>query len=232
LTQVYSQIRLRGTVSKLQWYHKGTGATNYHSKWREAITAPSQNLSNVEVPIKVLLHGEADEPSYTSNIIPSATASRVEEDIVEMHKIYKDLQSQMSSLSLEVEEERSQRIQIKAVYETQLEAVTSKYELELESILNKIHNTEVNQAKQHQLICNQIHEFKFMGEQESTIVPASMPFSGVISTMPVPKTLRSTNEVLQQANTQIHTVTGLSYDTVNFPLLDEVATKYKSFEVP
>ena len=71
-----------------------------------------------------------------------------------------------------------------------------------------------------------------MGEQESTIAPASMPFSGDISTMPVPKTLRSTNEVLQQANTQIHTVAGLSYDAVNFPLLDEVATKYKSFEVP
>ena len=50
--------------------------------------------------------------------------------------------------------------------------------------------------------------------------------------MPVPKTLRSTNEVLQQANAQIHTVAGLSYDTVNFPLLDKVATKYKSFEVP
>jgi hypothetical protein len=98
--------------------------------------------------------------------------------------------------------------------------------------LNKIHNTEVNQSKQQQLICNQIHESKFMGEQESTIAPASMPFSGDISTMPVPKTLRSTNEVLQQSINQIHTVAGLSYDTVNFPLLDEVATKYKSFEVP
>ena len=41
------------------------------------------------------------------------------------------------------------------------------------------------------------------------------------------------NEVLQQANTQIHTVTGFSYDAVNFPpLLGEVATIYKSFEVP
>ena len=246
---------------------------------------PSQNLSNVEVPNEVLLHDEADEPSYTSNIIPSGTASRVEEDIVEMHKICKDLQSQISCLSLEVEDERSQRIQIKAEYETQLAAVTSKYELELESILSKIHNAEVNQTSLHdkalksiqvlqkhsnnvtapqmeanavsaqneaeieklkqtvreyesslptqqQLICNQIHESKFMGEQESTIAPASKPFAGDISTMPVPKTLRSTNEVLQQANTQIHTVAGLSYDAVNFPLLDEVATKYKSFEVP
>jgi hypothetical protein len=35
------------------------------------------------------------------------------------------------------------------VYETQLAAVTSKYELELESILNKIHNAEVNQASLH-----------------------------------------------------------------------------------
>jgi hypothetical protein len=87
---------------------------------------PSQNLSNVEVPNEVLLLDEADEPCYTSNIIPSATASRVKEDIVEMHK------------------KRSQRIQIKAEYETQLAAVTSKYELELESILNKIHSTEVN----------------------------------------------------------------------------------------
>ena len=68
---------------------------------------------------------------------------------MEMHKICKDLQSQISSLSLEVEEERSQRIQIKAEYETQLAAVTSKYELELESILNKIHNAEVNQASLH-----------------------------------------------------------------------------------
>jgi hypothetical protein len=183
-------------------------------------------------PNEVLLHDKADEPSYTSNIIPSTTASRVEEDIVEMHKICKDLQSQISSLSLEVEEERSQRIQIKAEYETQLAAVTSKYELELESILNKIHNTEVNQSKQQQLVCNQIHESKFMGEQESTIAPASMPFSGDISIMPVPKTLRSTNEVLQQSINQIHTVAGLRYDTVNFPLLNEVATKYKSFEVP
>jgi hypothetical protein len=52
-----------------------------------------------------------------------------------MHKIFKDLQSQISSLSLKVEEERSQRIQIKAEYKTQLAAVTSKYELKLESIL-------------------------------------------------------------------------------------------------
>ena len=71
-----------------------------------------------------------------------------------------------------------------------------------------------------------------MGEQESTIAPTSKPFAGDISTTPVPKTLRSTNEVLHQANTQIHTVAGLSYDAVNFPLLDEVATKYKSFNVP
>ena len=71
-----------------------------------------------------------------------------------------------------------------------------------------------------------------MGEQESTIAPASKPFAGDISTMPVPKTLRSTDELLQQSINQIHTVAGLSYDTVNFPLLDEVATKYKSFEVP
>jgi hypothetical protein len=71
-----------------------------------------------------------------------------------------------------------------------------------------------------------------MGEQESTIAPASKPFSGDVSTMPVPKTLRRMNEVLQQANAQIHTVAGLSYDTVNFPLLDKVATKYKSFDVP
>ena len=52
-----------------------------------------------------------------------------------MHKIFKDLQSQISSLSLKVEEERSQRIQIKAEYKTQLAEVTSKYELKLESIL-------------------------------------------------------------------------------------------------
>ena len=97
--------------------------------------------------------------------LPRATASRVEEDIVEMKSICKDLQSQISRLSLEVEEERSQYIQIKAEYKTQLAAVTSKYELELESILNKSHNTEVNQSKQQQLVCNQIHESKFMGEQ-------------------------------------------------------------------
>jgi hypothetical protein len=82
--------------------------------------------------------------------------------------------------------------------------------------VNKIHNTEVNQAKQQQLICNQIHESKFMGEQESTIAPASMPFSGDISTMPVPKTLRSTDELLQQSINQIHTVAGLTYNTVTF----------------
>ncbi len=97
---------------------------------------------------KVALYDEADEPPFTSIIILSATASRVKEDIVEMHKICKDLQSQIRSLRLEVVEERSQRIQIKAEYETQLAAVTSKYELELESILNKIH-TEVNQASLH-----------------------------------------------------------------------------------
>ena len=51
---------------------------------------PTQNLSNVEVPNKEVLHDEADEPSYASNFIPSATASRVEEDIVEMHKICKE----------------------------------------------------------------------------------------------------------------------------------------------
>jgi hypothetical protein len=71
-----------------------------------------------------------------------------------------------------------------------------------------------------------------MGEQESTIAPTSEPFAGDISTMPVPQTLKSTNAVLQQSINRIHTVAGLSYDTVNFPLLDEVATKYKSFEVP
>ena len=94
----------------------------------EKLSQPrSQNLSHVEVPNEILLHDEADTPSYTSNIIPSTTVSRVEEDIVQMHKICKDLQSQISSLSLEVEEERSQHIQIKAEYETQLAAVTSKY---------------------------------------------------------------------------------------------------------
>jgi hypothetical protein len=71
-----------------------------------------------------------------------------------------------------------------------------------------------------------------MGEQESTIAPTSKPFTGDISTMPVPQTLKSTNAVPQQSINQIHTVAGLSYDAVNFPLLDEVATKYKSFNVP
>ena len=80
----------------------------------------------------------------------------------------------------------------------------------------------------------QIHELKFMGEQESTstIAPASKPLAGDISAMPAPQTLKSTNKVLKQSISQLHTVAGLSYDEVNFPLLDKVATKYKSFEVP
>ena len=80
----------------------------------------------------------------------------------------------------------------------------------------------------------QIHELKFMGEQESTstIAPASKPLAGDISAMPAPQTLKSTNKVLKQSISQLHTVAGLSYDAVNFPLLDKVATKYKSFEVP
>jgi hypothetical protein len=203
-----------------------------------------------------------------------------------MHKICKDLQSQISSLSLEVDEARSQRIQIKVEYEAQLAAVTSKHGLKLESILNKVHSPEHNQASLHekalesielvqkhsnnvttiqteanavsaqdeaeveklkqtlreyesislptqqQLICHQIHELNFMGEQESTIAPTSKPFASDISTMPVPQTLKSTKEVLQQSINQIHTVAGLSYNTVNFPLLNKVATKYKSFKVP
>ena len=48
----------------------------------------------------------------------------------------------------------------------------------------------------------------------------------------MPKAVQSTNAVLQQSISQIHTVAGYSYDEVNFPLLNEVANKYKSFEVP
>jgi hypothetical protein len=83
-------------------------------------------------------------------MLPSATVSRVEEDIVEMKSICKDSQNQISRLSLEVEEERSQRSQIKAEYETQLVAVTSKNGLKLESILNKIHSKEHKQASLHE----------------------------------------------------------------------------------
>jgi hypothetical protein len=148
------------------------------------------------------------------------------------------LKSQVSSLSQEVEKERSQRItlsqkysnEVKSQMEDKFSQLKASHKLEAKPISNESESLPMTQ----QLICNQIHEFKFMGEQEntSTIAPASKPFAGDISTMPVPKTLRSTNEVLQQANTQIHTVAVLSYDTVNFPLLDKVATKYKSFEVP
>jgi hypothetical protein len=86
-------------VSRRYWSHKTIILNG-----EKLSQPPSQNLSNVEVPNEVLLHDD------TSNIIPSATASRVEEDIVEMHKMCKDLQSQISSLSLDVEEERSQCI--------------------------------------------------------------------------------------------------------------------------
>ena len=115
--------------------------------------------------------------------------------------------------------------------EDKLSQLKASYKLEAKPFSNEFESLPMPQ----ELICNKIHEFKFMEEQEntSTIASASKPFAGDISTMPVPQTLlKSTNEVLQQSINQIHTVAGLSYDTVNFPLLDEVATKYKSFEVP
>jgi phage host-nuclease inhibitor protein Gam len=160
---------------------------------------------------------------------------------VQLQQICNDLKSQVSSLSQEVEKERSQRItlsqkysnevmQLKAQMEDKLSQLKASHKLEAKPLSNEFESLPMPQ----ELICNKIHEFKFMEEQEntSTIASASKPFAGDISTMPVSKTLRSTNEVLQQANTQFHTVAGLSYDTVNFPLLDKVATKYKSFEVP
>jgi hypothetical protein len=119
-------------------------------------------------------------------------------------------------------------MQLKAQMKDEFSQLKASHKLEAKPISNESESLPMPQ----QLICNQIHEFKFLGEQESTIAPVSKPFAGDISTMSVSKTLRSTNEVLQQANTQIHTVKGLSYETVNFPLLDEVATKYKSIEVP
>jgi hypothetical protein len=201
-------------ISRSQWYHEDTGYWNYATIMLngETLSRPlSQNLSNDEVPIKVLLHDEADEPSYTSNILPSVTVSHVEEDIVETKSICKDLQRQISRLSLEVEEERSQCIQIKAEYKTQLAAVPSKNELELEKALESIqllqkhsdnvtalkmeanavsaqnearveklkqmlHKNESSLPMQQLPICNQIHNLKFMGEQESTIAPASSSY--------------------------------------------------------
>ena len=64
---------------------------------------------------------EAKEPSYTSNII-------------QMHKICKDLQSQISCLNLKVEEERSQGIQIKEEYKARLARITTKFAMESEEL--------------------------------------------------------------------------------------------------
>ena len=111
--------------------------------------------------------------------------------------------------------------------QTEANAVSAQNEAEVEKLKQTLHEYESSLPTQQQLICNQIHEIKFFGEQESIIAPASKPFTGDISTMPVPQTLlKSTNKVLQQSVNQIHTAAGLSYDAVNFQLLDKVATKY------
>jgi hypothetical protein len=150
-----------------------------------------------------------------------------------LQQICNDLRSQVSSLSQEIEKERSQRITLSQKYSNEVMQLKTQMEDKFSQLEAKpISNESESLPMPQQLICNQIHKTKFMGEQESTIAPASKPFAGDISTMPVPKTLRGTNEVLQQANSQIMRVAGLSYDAVNFPLLDVVATKYKSFEVP
>jgi t-SNARE complex subunit (syntaxin) len=69
----------------------------------------SPNFDEVEVPDEILVN-QANEPSYTSNIIPSAEESRVQRNIAELQQICNDLKSQVSSLSQEIEKERSQRI--------------------------------------------------------------------------------------------------------------------------
>jgi septal ring factor EnvC (AmiA/AmiB activator) len=129
---------------------------------------PSRNHSNLEVPSEVLLHDEADEPSYSTNILPSATVSRVEEGIVEMKSICQDLLSQISRLSLEVEEERSQRIQIKSEYEIQLADAAAKFTKECQQLKQMLRDNKSKSSlpKQQQLICKQINS-KLMGEQSS-----------------------------------------------------------------
>ena len=42
----------------------------------------------------------------------------------------------------------------------------------------------------------------------------------------------STYEVRTASEAQVHMIAGLSYNHINFPLIGEVVTKYKSFEVP
>jgi hypothetical protein len=179
----------------------------------------SPNFDEVEVPDEILVN-QANELSYTSNIIPSADESHVQRNIAELQQICNDLKSQVSSLGQEVDKERSQRITLSQKYSNKIMQLKAQMEDKFSQLEAKpISNESESLPMPQQLTCNQIHKTKFMGEQESTIAPASKPFAG-------------TNEVLQQANSQIMTVAGLSYDAVNFPLLDEVATKYKSFEVP
>ena len=75
----------------------------------EKLSQPPDLLNSVEASSKVLLNGEAEERFYTSTIIPSTTANCDEEDIVEMHKICKDLQSQSRSLSLKAQGRRGEK---------------------------------------------------------------------------------------------------------------------------
>ena len=100
----------------------------------EKLSQPPNLLNNVESSSKVLLNGEAKERFYSSTIIPSTTTNCDEEDIVEMHKICKEWQSQISSLSLKVEEERSQHIQIKEEYDARLATIRTKFAMEREEL--------------------------------------------------------------------------------------------------
>jgi hypothetical protein len=144
-----------------------------------------------------------------------------------MKLICQDLLSQISRLSLEVEEERSQRIQIESEYETQLTDATAKFTKKCQQLKQMLRDNKAILPKQQQLICKQINS-KLMGEQSS---PSLKPFANEANAQVMPKAVQSTNAVLQQSISQIHTVAGSSYNKVNFPLLNEVANKYKSFEV-
>jgi hypothetical protein len=83
--------------------------------------------------------------------------------------------------------------------------------------------------KQQQLIHYEVHNTKFVGEQES-IAAALQQYTGEIDTAAISKMLRSTDEVLQHLLNLVHKIAGQVYKDINFQLQQEVVYKHKSFE--